>query len=220
LIVNGVDTASNMAVLGLNGRSGIFPALGMHPENALKISSEELGYNLNLIRSNSKNIKAIGEIGLDYGFTKDESEKNKQKELFRTFVNLAIELDKPVSVHSRNALDDVLGILESTGIKKAHIHFFEGDEKQAKRIESLGFMVSVPPMHSAKRMNAIAALPITSIMAETDSPTAGMHIYDIDKSIMLIAKAKGMDFESCAVAIAENTKRFFNIGLHNLIRRI
>ncbi|MCL5680190.1 MAG: TatD family hydrolase [Candidatus Marsarchaeota archaeon] len=220
LVVNGVDTASNMSVLGLNNRTGIFPALGIHPENAAKINKEEIEYNINLIKANSKSVKAIGEIGLDYAFAKDENEKNKQKELFKRFVELAIELDKPVSVHSREAIDDVLDILENTGIKKAHIHFFEGNAKQAKRVESLGFMVSIPPMHSAKRMDAITALPIANIMAETDSPTAGMHIYDIDKSVMLIAKAKGMDFESCAVAIADNTKRFFNISVHNLIRRI
>ena len=151
---------------------------------------------------------------------KTKTKRTSKKSFFKRFVELAIELDKPVSVHSREAIDDVLDILENTGIKKAHIHFFEGNAKQAKRVESLGFMVSIPPMHSAKRMDAITALPIANIMAETDSPTAGMHIYDIDKSVMLIAKAKGMDFESCAVAIADNTKRFFNISVHNLIRRI
>ncbi|MEM0201643.1 MAG: TatD family hydrolase [Candidatus Micrarchaeaceae archaeon] len=220
LVVNGVDTKSNVSVIGTSWRSGVFAAAGVHPENALKMTNEEIDYNINLIKANVKNISAIGEIGLDYKFAGSEKDRERQKEVFRKFVNLAIELDKPVSVHSRDALDDALDVLGLSGIKKAHIHFFEGDSIQAERVVKMGFMISVPPMHSAKRMNAIGPIPISNIMAETDSPTAGMHVYDIDKSIMLIAKAKGMDFESCAVAVADNTKRFFNIGVHNLIRRI
>ena len=220
LVVDGVDTKSNMSIIGERWRSGVFAALGIHPENALKMADEEIDYNISLIRANAKGISAIGERGLDYKFASSEKDRERQKETFKKFVNLAIELDKPASVHSRDALDDALDILGSSGIKKAHIHFFEGDGAQAERVAKMGFMVSVPPMHSAKRMAAIESIPISNIMAETDSPTAGMHVYDIDKSIMLIAKAKGMDFESCAVAVADKTKRFFNIGVHNLIRRI
>jgi TatD DNase family protein len=220
LIVNGVDTKSNMSIIGERWRSGVFAALGVHPENALTMMDNEIDYNVNLIRANAKNISAIGEIGLDYKFATSEKEKQRQKEVFRKFVNLAIELDKPASVHSRDALDDVLDILEESKIKKAHIHFFEGDNAQAERVAKMGFVVSVPPMHSAKRMAAMESIPISNIMAETDSPTANMHIYDIDKSVMLIAKAKGLDFDNCAIAVADNTKRFFNIGVHNLIRRI
>ncbi|MCL4388171.1 TatD family hydrolase [Candidatus Marsarchaeota archaeon] len=220
LVVNGVDTKSNMSIIGERWRSGVFAALGVHPESAIKMTDDEIDYNINLIRANAKNVSAIGEIGLDYKFANGEKDRDKQKEVFKKFVNLAIELDKPASVHSREALDDALDILGASAIKKAHIHFFEGDEQQAERVAKMGFMISVPPMQSAKRMKAIELIPISNIMAETDSPTAGMHVYDIDKSIMLIAKAKGMDFESCAIAVADNTKRFFNIGVHNLIRRI
>jgi TatD DNase family protein len=220
LVVNGVDTKSNMSIMGERWRSGVFAALGVHPENALKMADNEIDYNVNLVRANAKSVSAVGEIGLDYKFANSEKDRERQKEVFKKFVNLAIELDKPASVHSRDALDDVLDILGASAIKKAHIHFFEGNAEQAERVAKMGFMVSVPPMHSAKRMAAIEPIPISNIMAETDSPTAGMHVYDIDKSVMLIAKAKGMDFESCAVKIADNTKRFFNIGVHNLIRRI
>lgn len=222
VIVNGLDTKSNIALLEPRNMNGFFVALGIHPESVANMGDEEIEYNLNLIRSNRNSLKSIGEIGLDYSIIQKEDKNSieKQKQVFETQLKLAIEIGMPVSVHSRDALDDVLDMLESTRIKKAHIHFFEGDAKQAKRVVDLGFMVSVPPMHSSKRMSALAEVPIQNIMAETDSPTAGMHIYDIDKSIMLIAKAKGMDFESCAIAVADNTKRFFNIGLHNLIRRI
>ncbi len=220
VVVNGVDTKSNMSIMGNFSRTGVFFALGVHPENALAMSDEEIDYNLRLIKANEKNITAIGEIGLDYKAAKDEGEKERQRAVFKKFVNLGIELNKPVSVHSRDALDDVLDILGSSGIKRAHIHFFEGDEKQTERIARMGFMVSVPPMHSSKRMAALRHIPISNIMAETDSPTAGMHIYDIDKSVMIIANAKGIDFDKCAAIIADNTKRFFNIGIHNLIRRI
>jgi len=220
LIVNGVDTNSNMAVLDSLTRNGIFAALGVHPEKAIGMDDKELKYNIDLIRANARSITAIGEVGLDYTFTKNDNEKERQKSVFGQFIDLAIELDKPVSVHSREAMDDTLDILERKGIKRAHLHFFEGDSKHAKRVEELGFMLSIPPLYSAKRLKAMEGISIKNIMAETDSPTAGMHFYDIDKSVMLIAKAKGMDFESCAVEISDNTKRFFNIGLHNLIRRV
>jgi len=220
MVVNGVDTPSNISVLNSLSRNGIFAALGIHPEKAISIKEDELEYNINMIKENRSVIKAIGEIGLDYTYAKTEKERERQKEVFRRFVQLAIELGKPVSVHSREAIDDTLEILEREGPKLAHLHFFEGGAVHAKKAESLGFMISVPPLHSTKRMEAIEKISIDNLMAETDSPTAGMHVYDIDKSVMLIAKAKGIDFEDCAIAVADNTKRFFNIGLHNLIRRI
>ncbi|MCL4372315.1 TatD family hydrolase [Candidatus Marsarchaeota archaeon] len=218
IIVNGVDTKSNIAIASMPRGKMVFAALGIHPDNAVKASDDEINYNMELIRSNSKDIVAIGEIGLDFKSATTDSERERQKQVFKKFVSLAMELDKPVSVHSREAIDETLDILGSIGIKKVHIHFFEGNESQAQRAAGMGFMMSVPPMHSAKRLKAIANVPISNIMAETDSPTAGMHIYDIDKSVMLIAKAKGIEFDECAVALANNTKRFFNIGVHNLIR--
>ncbi len=219
MVVNGVDTASNINVLGLFGKKGVYPALGMHPESAMKITAKELDYNIELIRINRKNIFGIGEIGLDYTFAKDKEQKDKQSEVFVTMIELAKELDLPVSVHAREAIKDVISTLDKTGIKKAHIHFFEGDVDDAKAITERGFMISVPPLQSSKRSRAIASMPINNIMVESDSPTAGMKPSDIEKAIMIVAKAKGMEFSETAKILTENTKRFFNIGMTNLIRR-
>ena len=209
IITNGVDTKSNMRSLELADNKHVFAALGIDPEHALLIEDEELNFNIKMIRSNADKVIAIGEIGLDYKKAGNFNLVAKQRTVFEKFLELADSMNLPVCVHSRNAMDEILSIVKDKGNKKVHLHFFEGNAQQAREIERAGFMISVPPVESAKRMRAIKDIAIDNIMAESDSPVVGESPASVRKSIEIIAAAKRLTFESAAEAVTLNTKRFF-----------
>ncbi len=212
MITNGVDTASNIRSVGLADGKHIFAALGIDPEHAMLASEDELNFNVGMIRSSASKIMAIGEIGLDYREAQSDSEKDWQKRVFETFLGVAEELHLPVSVHSRDALDDVIKMVSAHNPERTHIHFFEGDVKQVKEIEALGCMISVPPFESGKRSRAIKEIGLERIMAESDSPVAGATPRDVEKAVRNVASLKGISFERAAEALTRNTKSFFNIN--------
>ncbi len=213
MLTNSVDLISCIKNLKLVDNKHIFALMGIHPEFALKLKNYEIDYIVNFIRENKARIKGIGEIGLDYSIAKNlKTNILKQKRVFAKMLKLANELDLPVSVHSRDAIDTVLDMLHKYKIKKAHIHFFEGDEEQAMRTVNYGYMISIPPLISKKRVRAIKSVPIEMLMAETDSPTAGSLPKNVIESVKIIAEAKNIDNETAAKILTHNTKRFFNLN--------
>jgi TatD DNase family protein len=217
IITNGVDTKSNIRSMEIADNRNIFALLGIDPEHA-NVTKEELEFNINLIRQNAKKISGIGEIGMDYGKVKDKVPVEKQRMVFETFLDLAKELDLPVSVHSRDAMDYVIQILSEKEIKSAHIHFFEGSVQQAREVVKKGWMISVPPLISNKRSKVIKEVAIDNIMAESDSPVVGASPRDVEKSIRIVAEAKILPVERAAELLTKNTKKFFRIHKDMLIR--
>ncbi len=218
MVANGGSTKSNLEVLKLADQEHIFAAIGIGPDVAASISEKELLFNVELAKANSGRIKAIGEVGLDFKIAKNAEEIERQKATFGRFIDLAIELDVPVCVHSRNAMEEVLEMLKERKAKRVQLHFFEGNEEQAKIVASRGYFISVPPQESSKRNRAIKEFPMSQMMAESDAPAAGSTPRDVEKSVMIIAKAKGIDYQKAAEEIVSNTRRFFKIGGHKLIR--
>ncbi len=220
MVTNGVDTMSNIKTLAIADGRHIFPALGIDPQHAVSMADDEIEFNLNMMRSNSGRIVSIGEVGLDYMISESPIQLARQHKVFEKMIGIALELGKPLSIHSRGAIGDVLDILKEKGVVMAHIHFFEGDEEQALRISDLGYMISVPPVRSGKRMKAIKVIRPDAIMAESDSPAASRTPRSVEDSIRIIADARGMDYEKAAALSTANTKRFFNIGSGIGIRKI
>jgi TatD DNase family protein len=218
MITNGVDTKSNARSLELADNKHIFALLGIDPEHS-NLSDEELEFNISMVRQNAKKIAGIGEIGLDYGKVKESVPVEIQKRIFERFLDLSLELNLPVSIHSRDALNDVLQTLEDKKIEAAHIHFFEGSVQQAKEVEKRGYMISVPPLQSGKRSKVIKEIAIDNIMAESDAPAAGSSPRDVERSIGIIREAKNIDFKKAAALLTDNTKRFFRIHTKEIFMR-
>ena len=211
IITNGVDTKSNMKSIELADNRHIFAVLGIDPEHS-NITDEELEFNLKLVKQNAGKIVGIGEIGLDYGKVKETVPIAKQKKVFEAFLNLAKQLKLPVSIHSREALNDVMQILADKKMEKVHIHFFEGNVQQAKELERKGYMISVPPVQSSRRSKVIKEIAIDNIMAESDAPVVGISPASVDRSIGIVSEAKKIDFAKTADILTKNTKRFFGIS--------
>jgi TatD DNase family protein len=217
IITNGVDKRTSKTALKLADGKNIFPAIGIDPENAMKIEEEYLDDELTemseMIKANREKIVAVGEIGLDYTKASNFNLVAKQRTVFERMLDAAKSAKLPVSVHSRNSMDDVLAILKERGMEKVHLHFFEGNVQQAKEAERLGYMISIPPVESTKRRAVIKDIAIDNLMAESDSPVVGATPRDVEKSVRMIAEVKGIEFERAAEILVINTKRFFNIHM-------
>ncbi len=211
IITDGVDMRSNARALEIADNVNIFPALGVDPEHVPGMQDRELDFNVDMIRQNSRRIVAIGEIGLDFMLAKSEKERDMQRVVFGRMLDLANELDLPVSVHARDSMDAVIPILRRKRVKRVHLHFFSGSGSHVDEVVKLGYMISIPPVPSAARRVAIERVPLQQIMAETDCPIVGKTPYDVERSVRIIAETKGIKYEEACKAIVENTKRFFAI---------
>ncbi|MGC8571897.1 MAG: TatD family hydrolase [Candidatus Micrarchaeia archaeon] len=217
MITNSTDSKSSLKNLNLSDYIHVFPALGLDPNALMDMNTDKINEEMNsiehLIRDNKDRVVAIGEIGLDYSKETSNAYKEEQKKVFEHFIELAKELGKPISIHSRDAIDDVLDILIKHKVERAHIHYFEGNEEHARIIAERNFYISIPPIDSSRRRRAIKAIPLSNIMAESDAPAIGEKPSSIIKSIDIISKAKDVSFDEAANATYNNTKYFFNINV-------
>ena len=182
--------------------------------------------NLNIIEKIAKNDKvvAIGEIGLDYHYTKEF--KEEQKRLFKEQLEFAYEIELPVQIHSRDASIDTVEVLESTDKKpeKIMFHCFDLNEQTAKYIKEKGYKISVGGNITYKRtdtaIKVIKEMPIENIMTETDCPYLAPvpHRGERNESLNIayviekIAEIKEMDVEEVAKIVYNNAIEFYGLG--------
>ncbi len=212
IITDGVDTKSNLKSLELSDYKNIFPALGIDPHNIITIGDDELEFNFKLIKDNAERIVAIGEIGLDYMVATDAKKRSRQKTAFGRFLDLAEQLDLPVSVHARKAISDVLEILGKRDGLRVQMHYFDGDVEEAKTAVERGYMISIPPVESGRRKRVIKEIGIDMMLTESDAPVVGASPSDVERSVRMIGGIKGIDYERAAQALTANAKKFFNIN--------
>src|SRR3989344_5471684 len=113
IVVNGVNPRHNRAILALAVHyPEVQAALGMYPIDALALSDDEIDAEIEFMRRRKNDFAAVGEIGLDLKEDSFTDSFSKQKEVFEKFVKLALELDKPVIVHSRKAELETIELLE------------------------------------------------------------------------------------------------------------
>ncbi len=151
-------------------------AVGVHPHHAHRFGADParaaatVAARLDALPM----VRAIGEIGLDYHY--DFSPRDVQHAVFRVQLQLARSRDLPVVIHTREAEDDTLRILNEEGGPglRGVFHCFTGDQDAAARALSTGFYLSIPGVVTfpkAERLRtAIGALPADRLLVETDSP--------------------------------------------------
>ena len=149
----------------------IYASIGIHPNEASKVSGEEWS-RLEALAGGDK-VVAIGETGLDY--YRDRSKREDQKRLFHQHIELAQRHNLPVIIHNREASSDCLDIVhEYSGKIKGVVHCFAGIVEDAEEFLKLGFHVSFAgPMTFPKADNlreALKAVPVERLLLETDCP--------------------------------------------------
>lgn len=218
VINNGCDDKSNKEVLkNIEKYDLMYGAIGIHPESVLQYKDEDLKYLIEHIKDSK--IVAIGEIGLDYYWTKET--KEKQKELFEKQLKIAEEYDIPVIIHSREATLDTIDILKKYKVRGV-IHSFSGSYETACIYIKMGFLLGINGVITFKNCNlkeVITKIDLENIVLETDSPyltpvphrgekNDSSHINDIAK---FICDVKGCSLEELSKVTNGNVKRCFDI---------
>lgn len=170
LVVIGCDKDSIREVTEtLSTRENIYYALGFHPSEANDITDRDIDLLEEQIKKDKK-VVAIGEIGLDYYWVKDN--KEEQKELFIKMLNLAKRNELPVIIHSRDAFQDTYDILKEAKVKGI-IHCFTSSIENAKKYIELGFLLGIGGVltfKNTKLKEVVKELDLKNIVLETDSP--------------------------------------------------
>jgi TatD DNase family protein len=199
----------------------VYTAAGLHPHDASEWT-DDIPQKIREL-AKEKKIVAIGEMGLDFHYKLSPIEK--QKEVFRKFLQLSQELDLPAVIHSRDASKDTLLIIneENQGKLKGVLHCFSGDMDLAKKTLEIGLFISftgnITFPKADKARIAAKEIPLDRIMIETDCPFLAPQSYRgkrnepayVVKVAEQIAAVKGMAIEEVAKQTTENAKRFFEI---------
>jgi TatD DNase family protein len=204
-------------------RGFIFATVGIHPEYIKEISEQEKDEFLDLIKANKEKFVAIGECGLDFAWIKEPEWREKQKQQFIQFIHFANDLKKPLVVHSRNAYEEVVKILEQEDAKQVLLHLF-GDNKLVGKLVDNKWYVSIGPivLRSKKHFQITRDMPIEFLLTETDAPWNAPEIFlegkkvrndstSIKIVIERISEIKKLSFNDIDKITTENAIKFFNL---------
>lgn len=170
LILNGIDKESNKEILELSKKyNNVYASLGYDHSVVDKITKEDI--KLLDEQLNNERVIAVGEIGLDYYWIKDN--KEKQKELFNQMLSLAEKHNLPVIVHAREAIQDTYDILKEHKVIGS-MHCYQGSTEMAKEFIKLGFYIGIDgPItykNNKKQRQMVKEIDVNRILVETDSP--------------------------------------------------
>lgn len=216
-IVIGTDLGSSRRAVELAEKyEGIYASVGVHPVNNMSTSWEVDKFN-KLV--SYRKVVAIGECGFDFWHADKETDYARQEKLFLDQINFALEHDKPLMIHARNAYQELLEILEPLKREyrdklRGNVHFFAGDMEVAQRLFDMNFTISFTGVITFARDydEVIRRSPLNMIMSETDSPyvtpvpyrgkrNEPVYVSEVVKSI---ARIREEDEVAVRVALAGN----------------
>ncbi len=218
VINNGTNGIDNKEVLeSIKKYDCVYGAIGLHPEYADTVTEEDYKYVEEHI--NDPKVVAIGEIGLDYHYGKEN--RDRQIELFEKQLALAERLDKPVIIHSRDATEDTINTLKKHHVRGV-IHSFSGSYETAMIYIKMGFLLGINGVitfKNCKLKDVVLQLGLENFVLETDSPyltpvpyrgesNDPSHIMDIAK---YICDLKDISLEELSKITEDNVKRIYNI---------
>lgn len=202
--------------------SGMYAVVGIHPTDA------EESFDVSALTSlaHHEKVVAIGECGLDYFHVKDEAKKAIQKNVFIEHIKISHAVGKPLMIHCRDAMRDLIDILNTHKelIRKDSVmHFFSGTEEEAKELLALGFSFTFGGVITFVRDydDVVRSIPLDRILSETDAPyvtpvphrgtrNEPSYVIEVEKRI---AELKETAEEDMAKQIVKNAERIFSIRL-------
>lgn len=192
----------------------VLPTAGLYPTHLDLAEAERVA---DLIRRERCRLAAIGEVGLDRWKVRDERDLALQREIFAFFIDLSIELDLPLNVHSRSAGHYAIDLLLERGAKRVQLHAFDGRAARAEPAIEAGYRFSVPPsiVRSPQKQKLVRRLPLSCLLLETDSPVLGPERDGRNEpanaivSLRAIAELKAVSEEDVAATVKENTARLY-----------
>jgi TatD DNase family protein len=222
IVTVGTNLKLSQKAVALAGKyENIYATVGVHPHDVAHTDENTWGSLTELVHTNREIIVAYGEIGLD--FFRNISPKEKQIEAFGRQLELACELNLPVVIHDREAHEQTLKIVKSSGVRRGVFHCFSGDYEMARQCIDLGFYISIPGVvtfDKAKTIqDVVQRLPLSSMLLETDAPYLAPVPHRgkrnepsfIVNTAKKVAEIKKIPWEEVAQATAFNTMNLFDI---------
>ncbi|MHC5215788.1 TatD family hydrolase [Enterococcus sp. LJL128] len=223
MAVVGFDTPTITKSLALSQEyPNIHSIIGWHPTEAGSYT-KEIEAQLQQQLTKPK-VVALGEIGLDYYWMEDP--KELQAKVFRRQIAIAKEMNLPISIHMRDAIEDTYQILKEEDVRDIGgiMHSYSGDDEWMKRFLDLGMHISFSGVVSFKKatdvQEAAANAPIDRLLVETDAPylapvpyrgkrnEPGYTRYVVEK----IAELRNMEWEELAKQTTKNAHKLFRIA--------
>lgn len=210
--------SSKISVEMADKYSFVYATVGFHPTD-IKGYSEESEKKLLDLAKNPK-VLAIGEIGLDYYWMKDE--KEKQKEVFRKQMDLARKIKKPVVIHTRDAMEDTINILNEYKDVGGILHCYPGTYESAKLLIDryyFGINGVVTFKNNKTTKEAVSKIPLERLVIETDAPYLTPEPYRgkrnephyVQYVAEEIARIKGLEVEDVIRITTENAKKAYGL---------
>lgn len=222
LICAGIDAESSRRSQELaDAVSGVFATAGVHPHGASAFDALAGSAVEGLLAD--PRVVAVGETGLDY--YRMESPAEEQRKAFRAHCGLARETGKAIVVHTRDAWDDVLSILDEEALERVVLHCFSGDQVIAKEATARRYFcsfagnISYPKNHELRA--AARDIPLELLLVETDSPflapqsVRGSNNTPANVRLVVEALAEARDERTSDIAEAttRNARRAFGLPI-------
>ncbi len=219
-VINAADrlkTAYEVIDLSKEYKDYLLPCVGIHPEHVNEINK------INEIEEIIKNNKvyAVGEIGLDYYYEKDN--KEEQIKLLNLQLDLAEKYNLPVIIHTRDSIQDVYDVLKNRNLKGV-IHCFTGSYEMAKLFIKLGYKLGIGGVltfKNSKLYELIEKIDMENILLETDSPYLSPEPFrgkiNIPSNVYYVAKRiaeiKNISVEKVIEITTKNAIEIFDIDI-------
>ena len=197
----------------------IFVSLGIHPHEAATADDKSLAQMADFARQ--PEVVAYGEIGLD--FFRNLSPREKQIEVFSRQLEIARDLSLPVVIHDRDAHEQVLQLVRSSGVQRGVFHCFSGDYALAQKCLDLGFYLSIPGTvtfdKAVKICDVVKKVPLEFLLLETDCPFLAPVPYRgrrnepsfIIHTAKKVAQIKSLRWEDVADTTTRNALNLFRL---------
>ncbi|MFH1088072.1 MAG: TatD family hydrolase, partial [Chloroflexota bacterium] len=223
IVAVGSDLQSNVKTLDIASRypGVVYPALGLHPWRLQGLSPQDVDAALDFIERHLHQAVAVGEIGLDYDKRAVKAvPKDRQQEVLRQALALAVRHGKPVSLHTRYAWKDALAIVKESGVQKAVFHWFTGFSSVLRELLAAGYYISATPAaeYHEEHHRAIREAPPDRLLLETDCPVDyGREVrftsqpHDLVRSLQAAAAVKNIDPADLARQTTANAAAVFGI---------
>ena len=223
LVVGYDKDSSYLAVEIANKFKECYAAIGFHPTEIEGVSEDEYLSTMNELVKNKKVI-AIGEIGLDYHWVKDQTLRENQKKWFIKQIEFANSHKLPISIHNRESNEDCLKLLEEhKPLYGGVMHCYSGSVEMLDRVLSLGLYISLGgpvTFTNARTPKEVAEeVPLDKLLIETDSPYLTPHPHRGEKNepkficlvLEEIAKLKNISKKHLEDVIYKNSCKLFNV---------
>ena len=223
MIVIGWDKqSSELAIKIAEQYPFIYACVGIHPENLDGVDNTILESTLNL--SSHPKVVGIGEIGLDYHWTKDLDKREIQKDYFIKQIEYANKVGLPISIHSREAFQDTLDILkEHKPLYGGVMHCYSGSVEGLQDVINLGLHIGLDgpvTFKNAKTPKEVAIeVPLDRLVLETDCPYLSPHplrgtVNEPSNLILVadeIATLRNMSKKHLLEVVYDNSCKLFNL---------